>query len=151
MSLLNHFTRYFKKTQHDSDNGNEPLTLFVEGRVQELTLHAILNKVLSARLRLTNYISGSQEALSCEEMGDHIGCELGVWLHSEGKEKYGDLARFPELEVAHKKYHECAAEIVRLHDSGNDHEARRLLVGNFSRAAHDMQEIMAYLYKQAKK
>ena len=55
-------------------------------------------------------------------------CDLGVWLHGEGRRRYRDSADIKRLAVEHRRFHHVVEHaVIALHDGKQD-ETRRLLV-----------------------
>jgi diguanylate cyclase (GGDEF)-like protein/PAS domain S-box-containing protein len=48
---------------------------------------------------------------------DHQECRFGLWLKGSGKAKYGQLAAFDRMAVAHAEVHAVGASIVRDHQA----------------------------------
>ena len=63
--------------------------------------------------------SGGSLKLSDGELKSHHHCRFGRWYYGRGKECYGHLTRYAELEPSHIMVHEVGVEIVRLHNSGD--------------------------------
>lgn len=77
--------------------------------------------------RLDQYVSGiSSEKLDPRVIEQDDQCQLGKWIHDEGK-KYAIDADYNELKAKHAEFHKRAAEVVRACHRGDKAEARRLL------------------------
>jgi methyl-accepting chemotaxis protein len=50
-------------------------------------------------------------------------CVLGIWLHSEGKKKYGELFIFKELIFVHARFHRLAGLVLQMALEGKTIEA----------------------------
>ncbi len=84
------------------------------------------------RHRLVAYIEGA----SNEQLDEHAichdnRCDLGKWIHGNGKKFYGDEAVFQRLQEDHAAFHRAAGEVVSQFKSGGEKEARRVLNGDF--------------------
>ncbi len=84
------------------------------------------------RRRLTLFIQGaSQEALDEHVICHDDRCDLGRWIHSNGKRFYGDQHVFHQLVEDHAAFHVAAGEVVRQYKAQGEKEARRTLNGAF--------------------
>jgi methyl-accepting chemotaxis protein len=54
----------------------------------------------------------NQQSLNPDVIGKDDCCELGEWLHGEGKLHYGNLNGFHELLINHAEFHLEARKIV---------------------------------------
>jgi len=79
-------------------------------------------------LRLFGYARGtSREQLDPQTIEKDNVCELGQWLHGEGR-KYAVEPDFQELVKAHAAFHKSAASLVVLVDQGKRSKAEQLLM-----------------------
>lgn len=69
------------------------------------------------KMKLSSYISKPDHSLQASAVGTDNGCDLGKWLHGEGK-KYSRIPEYAKLISDHARFHETAAEIVRKANSG---------------------------------
>ena len=69
------------------------------------------------------------EAIDAEEIGRDDRCEIGRWLHGQGKayQWLGDFQRFKDL---HAAFHRCAREAVLEARNGDKEEGLRKLDGD---------------------
>lgn len=99
--------------------------------------------------RLMAYVRGqSQERLDAAVVGRRDACELGVWLR--------DLApdpRIPEhlleaLRREHARFHELAADVVRLADRGDTEQALQALRASapYNRCSHQVIGLLSRIY-----
>ena len=63
--------------------------------------------------------SGGSLKLSDGELKNHHHCRFGRWYYGRGKECYGHLTRYADLEPSHVMVHDVGVEIVRLRNSGD--------------------------------
>lgn len=73
--------------------------------------------------------SGGGLMLGDGELKSHHHCRFGDWYYGRGKESYGHLAGFAEIEPIHIKVHEVGVEIIRLHKAGDTQAATDLCPG----------------------
>jgi hypothetical protein len=64
-------------------------------------------------------VNGDAMALTEEELTDFHYCRFGSWFYSKGRERYGHLPVYDELEPVHASVHEVGSEIIRLRDAGD--------------------------------
>lgn len=84
------------------------------------------------KLRLQAYINGSSnEDLSAETICFDDRCDLGQWIHGNGKATLGRFPGFTALMGQHKMFHYAASNVVALVAAGKDAEAQQMLEGQF--------------------
>lgn len=54
---------------------------------------------------------------------DHHQCNFSIWLDGDGLVRYGAQIAFQTLQSLHKRVHELAAELLKLHVNGRNKEA----------------------------
>lgn len=62
-----------------------------------------------------------QESLDARTIGADNCCELGKWLHGEGKTRYGRLGSYGDCVAKHAAFHRAAgavAEVINRKDFG---------------------------------
>ena len=95
------------------------------------------------KIRLNAFLKGlSTEVFASDKVCQDNLCELGKWIHGEGKA----LENFPayaELRKQHARFHVCAAEVVKAFETGNKVVASSLLEGEYAIASrHTMLAIL---------
>lgn len=89
------------------------------------------------------------EAYSPEVIGSETGyCKLGDWLHNEAR----CLAKYPEYAVVadvHRAFHECAAEIVRLHQKQHFADAVMMLRTQLAALSEELEASLVRLHEQS--
>lgn len=88
------------------------------------------------RLKLYTLGVGEQD-LTPAKAGDSSACELGAWLQGEGA-RYRAVPGFSALTEAHDRFHDLAAEVVRLHRQGDETEVRMVLEEILPAASEDV-------------
>lgn len=68
--------------------------------------------------RVLHHLDGAALHLSTAEICDHHQCRFGQWYYGHGKQHYGDLQAFIELEPIHIAVHRIGPELIRLRQSG---------------------------------
>ncbi|MBU1979413.1 MAG: EAL domain-containing protein, partial [Gammaproteobacteria bacterium] len=76
--------------------------------------------------QVTTAVSSAAMALAKAELTDHHHCRFGLWFDGIGRERYGHLPVFAELEPIHAHVHEVGSEIIRLRDAGDIRAAESL-------------------------
>ncbi|GLH73945.1 hypothetical protein GETHLI_24470 [Geothrix limicola] len=70
--------------------------------------------------RLNQILGGtSQEKLDPAIVSRDDQCELGRWIHGEGRRQFHDLPEFQELQRCHAHFHVKAGQVVRMALNGN--------------------------------
>lgn len=86
----------------------------------------------SWKKRLLEYVDGrSKEKLEPGKVSMDSACELGKWLHSDGKIHFGEQPVFIKLVDEHAKFHAKLAKVVEAHQGGNKALALEILNGGF--------------------
>jgi methyl-accepting chemotaxis protein len=57
---------------------------------------------------------------------DHL-CEIGKWLHGEGKDRHGHLGSYAKCLAAHAAFHAEAGKIAALINARKKEEAEKML------------------------
>lgn len=87
-----------------------------------------------ARLRMQ--LSGTAtETLRPEEVAKEDLCVLGQWIRGQGGRTFAGKPEFTEVAAVHAEFHQIAAQVLRLAQSGNAIVAERLLEGEFFAAS----------------
>jgi len=98
------------------------------------------------KTRLKNYIQG-HEYVDPNILGKDDQCELGKWLHGEGK-KLSGLSGFADLTAKHAKFHVAAAAVARGARQCSPEKALELLdplKSEFGRASSDCVNALTVL------
>jgi hypothetical protein len=77
--------------------------------------------------RLKQFLSGTGEALNLVLVARDDQCDLGKWIHGEGKHQYGSVPLYNTMKTAHAHFHETAAEVIKTAKAGNADKARTML------------------------
>lgn len=67
--------------------------------------------------RLTAYLKHPDGSLDPSQVESVNACELGEWIESEGRAEFSTDMAFQHLEVAHSRFHLCAADMTRRADA----------------------------------
>jgi hypothetical protein len=102
-----------------------------------------LDKAVTAhqqwKMRLKMYVSGnSEEKLDPGVIGKDDQCELGKWIHGEGRSQLGTLLEFGGLKDSHAVFHQTAAEVVRKTQAGDIPGAKGVLNGDFFKRSSEV-------------
>jgi methyl-accepting chemotaxis protein len=98
------------------------LNLLAKSQHEELLLQAIKADHLTWKLKLAGVLD-TGVALSEAELKDHTQCRLGQWYLGAGRERYGHLPAFRDMEAPHARVHALGREIVQLVASNAIEEA----------------------------
>jgi hypothetical protein len=127
--------RSIEKTSHSAEqtaHGAESVTLSLGERVQSLhTLVASMNLDSAkheARIFVRNVVADiNNRKLSgaSEDMPDHPQCQFSRWYGGIGRESFGHIAAFQDIESPHAALHLAAQNIRTALQAGNHEEALR--------------------------
>lgn len=87
------------------------------------------------KIRLATMALGGKN-LTENELKDHTQCRLGKWYYSKGKELFGHLDAFRNIEADHIRVHEIGKEIAQLSLNGQSVQARQKIDELEEKSAH---------------
>ena len=87
------------------------------------------------KIRLATMALGGKN-LTENELKDHTQCRLGKWYYSKGKELFGHLDAFRNIEADHIRVHEIGKEIAQLSLKGQSVQARQKIDELEEKSAH---------------
>lgn len=89
------------------------------------------------KVRLNAFLKGfSNEVFESDKVCKDNLCELGKWIHTEGK-ALERFSAYTELLKQHAHFHICAAEVIKTFEAGNKVTATSLLEGEFAIASRN--------------
>lgn len=104
-----------------------------------------INVHIAWKVRLAKYIDGtSDETLDPEVICRDDVCPLGKWIY-ENLEEHGEIDEFHTMRDLHANFHEAAAEIVRMADSGEGTKAEECLHGDYARLSNKVVKSITHL------
>lgn len=145
------FSRLFKIREQDPSNPDT--TWAVEDNGSELVLDAEYAATLMTeididaaiasherwRLQLQDMINGrSNEVMRPERICHDDRCDLGRWLYGTGRVRLGHYPAFDMLVARHKYFHQQAAEVVTLFQSGESQKSVLLLNSSCRHASNQV-------------
>ncbi len=89
-----------------------------ETNVKGVDLSAAKAAHLSWKTRLRSFLDG-KATLRESEAVSHMDCKFGQWYYSEGKQKYGQMSEFRQIEGPHELLHAKVREAIQ-HKSVKD-------------------------------
>ncbi|MBI5276161.1 MAG: CZB domain-containing protein [Burkholderiales bacterium] len=96
---------------------------------------------LNWKIRLHAYLEGkSNENFAPEVICFDDRCDLGKWIHGEGKQRLGRFPGFTALVSHHKMFHYDASNVVSQFQAGHAAEARKTLEGVFAQHSRSVVE-----------
>jgi mono/diheme cytochrome c family protein len=106
------------------------------------------NEALNAHMRWKQKLldmlqSPAQAGLDPTEVARDDCCTLGLWLAGDGKSQYGRGAQFTELVLAHRGFHNSAAQVVHKIQSQDLMAASQELAGNFERLSAKVNSLLS--------
>jgi hypothetical protein len=88
------------------------------------------------KTRLRGQIDGTgKENLDPAQIGKDNQCDLGKWLHAEGKAQMGGKSEFQDLILTHAHFHRVASEVAAKAKAGDRTGASATLDGPFFEAS----------------
>ncbi len=70
------------------------------------------------KMRLLAYIRDSSKKLDPSAIGVDNRCPLGIWLHSEAKQKLAGMPEFETLIAEHARFHRAVGSVVEQVNAG---------------------------------
>ncbi len=127
--------RSIEKTSHSAEqtaHGAESVTLSLGERVQSLhTLVALMNLDSAkneAKIFVRNIlaeIDNRTKSVASEEVPDHHQCRFSRWYEGIGRESFGQMSAFQDVDGAHAALHLAARNIRAALQAGSHEEALR--------------------------
>ena len=71
------------------------------------------------KMKLKAYLDAPDKSLKVDEVGSDCRCDLGRWIHGDGKQ-FAAHPEYGRLKDEHAKFHRAAADIVRKADAGHN-------------------------------
>jgi methyl-accepting chemotaxis protein len=93
------------------------VVLVQHGVVCIMNIDAAIRAHSDWKMKLARYLRHPDRSLSATEVSRDTVCELGCWLHGEGR-KLQHLPEYQTLKAAHLAFHRAAGDIVRRADAG---------------------------------
>ena len=101
------------------------------------------------KLKLRSAIS-KRERIDAISLARDNCCELGRWLHGEGRARFGSLARFDTCMRKHATFHTEAGRVARVINDGDYEAAEKMLEagGAYARASGDAGAAIVQLKRE---
>lgn len=77
--------------------------------------------------QITRFVEGESPRIEMQGAEDHHQCRFGRWYYGEGRQRYGQLPEFAEIEDIHHQVHLIGLEILDLMAAGQNQVARARL------------------------
>lgn len=94
-----------------------------------MNLETAIQKHMDWKVKFRSAIT-KQEQMDVATIAKDNCCELGMWLHGEGKTQCGSLASFATVVTKHAAFHVEAAKIATAINAKKYTEAEGMLGGN---------------------
>lgn len=154
MGILQWLKNFGNAASDASGESPPPLPVGAEERIGTLNLQQAFTAHMNWRKRLEGILNGTNEERP--EVGtvsmDGL-CDLGKWLHGEGKARFQisgkPIPEFSELMIVHREFHLCAGEILSRFNRGENESAAKYLRSEFRTASDRVQLALAKLYAHA--
>ena len=107
-----------------------------------------MNAHVMWKQRLLKHLEGrSDERLDPAIVAqDHL-CVLGRWIYDKG-ERYATSPIFIDVRNEHARFHEMAAQIIRMVDEGRPDQARKLLESDYAHLSQQLQALIRRLARE---
>jgi len=92
-----------------------------------------------------------KQQLSVGEIARDNCCDLGRWLHGDGRARHGSLASFQDCQSNHAAFHVQAGRVAQAINDGRYAEAETMLgaVSQYGKASQDVALAIRQLKKDA--
>lgn len=125
LSVHNENQQIAKMAEHTSGLNNaikRQFELLSSFNHDEVFLQAVKSDHVNWKIRLATMALGGA-IIPENELTDHTQCRLGKWYYSTGKETYGSVEAFRNMEAPHARVHAIGKEIAQLALSGQTEAA----------------------------
>jgi hypothetical protein len=114
------------------------------GAAQSLDIGAAVLAHQQWKQRLLAHLAGNAEAgLDVERICRDDRCDLGRWIHGQGRARLGTFPGFTSLLSHHRMFHHVACNVLALEKAGKRADARRMVADQFEaysdRVTEDLQ------------
>jgi len=102
------------------------------GAAQGLDIEAAVMAHQQWKLHLQAHLVGHAEAgLDVEKICSDDRCDLGRWIHRQGRARLGTFPGFTALLSHHRMFHHVACNVLALERAGKRGDARRMMADQF--------------------
>jgi aerotaxis receptor len=91
-------------------------------------------------IQLRAFLDNKKQGLKATSE-DHLKCDLGKWIYSDGGKKFGSSPNYKALEESHKKFHQLAGSVIEAKTKGNKPQAE----DNYQKLMDDYRTIVSLL------
>lgn len=112
-------------------------------------VNAAINAHMAWKKRLDDLLASQngRDALDPLHVCRDDQCVLGKWIHGEIAIKLSESEDYHRLRAAHADFHQAAAKVITLVQSGRDDEAREsLTTGEFARNSGRVKTELSRMY-----
>ncbi|BBP02097.1 CZB domain-containing protein [Sulfuriferula nivalis] len=114
-----------------------------------LDVNAAINAHMAWKKRLDDLLASQngRDALDPLHVCRDDQCEPGKWIHGEVAIMLSESEEYHRLRAAHADFHQAAAKVITLVQSGRDDEAREsLTTGEFARNSSRVKTELSRMY-----
>ncbi len=101
---------------------DDRIAVFAELGTDRALVDIAKNDHIKFKKRIVDTIL-KRDVWKSNEITDHRSCRLGKWYYGMGKDTFGHLPLFRELEIAHEKVHTISKEILFRNESNDSNQA----------------------------
>jgi hypothetical protein len=113
-----------------------------EENLHGLNMKEAIDAHVAWKTRLAAQLSGTDsETLEIGAVASDDRCELGMWIHSEGEQRFSDLPEFAELRKQHAQFHLNAGNILLAAHNDGKEAADKMLHGSEFRQGSDLVQL----------
>lgn len=132
----------------------EPEALLAPEQLHAVNLSLDVQAAMAAherwKIHFEGYLKGyHDEAPLPEQIVFDDRCDLGLWLHGDGRRHLGHLAVFRRLCEDHRTFHHVSANLLSMHLAGRFEPARRLRDGDYRTLSRRVMAALEDLRQQA--
>lgn len=129
--MLNFFKLFFGES--DATATRPPSTVDMQEAMIGLDIDTAKVAHENWKLRLLAYLEGqSSEDFAPEQICFDDRCDLGRWIHGQGRTQLGKFPGFTALTSHHRMFHYSASNVVALKKAGHTDQAKQMLGQQFS-------------------
>jgi len=123
-----------------------------EENLHGLNMKQAIDAHIAWKARLAAQLSGADsETLEVGVVASDDRCELGKWIHGEGKKRCGHLPEFAELLRNHAQFHLNAGNVLlAAHNDGNEAAVKMLYGSEYRKGSDTVQLSLVRLYAKSR-
>lgn len=123
-----------KKLLFGGEVVDEKTYLDLRGAVQDggLDVRSAIAAHIAWKEKLLEQLAGGGGELDPNVICQDNRCALGQWIYGAAAARLGKFQGLTVLRINHQMFHHIAAQVVELHQAGEDDKAREILEKNYA-------------------